>query len=240
MYTTVKLLDYSILNCSLDDIIYSDKCIINTVNQYSYTIAERDEEFKAALCNADILLPDGIGIVAAVKFLSQCTIKRITGSDLHEFLLKKINLDSGSCFYLGSDNKTLHKIKNKLAREFPNIKVNYFAPPYKESFSEAENEEIIQMINFHQPDVLFLGMTAPKQEKWSYKNKEKLNAGAICSIGAVFDFYAENISRPSKFWRDRGLEWFIRLLKEPIRMFKRYVYYGPVFVFSVLLKKVID
>jgi N-acetylglucosaminyldiphosphoundecaprenol N-acetyl-beta-D-mannosaminyltransferase len=79
-------------------------------------------------------------------------------------------------------------------------------------------------------------MTAPKQEKWVFEHKKKLNAKVICSIGAVFDFYAGTVKRPNKIWRNLGLEWLGRLLREPKRMWKRYLYYGPIFLYYVFSK----
>lgn len=96
---------------------------------------------------------------------------------------------------------------------------------------------MIAAVNAFQPDVLFVGMTAPKQEKWSYKHKPQLDAKIICSIGAVFDFYAGTVARPSPFWIKMRLEWFIRLIKEPKRMWKRYLYYGPIFIKLILQQK---
>jgi N-acetylglucosaminyldiphosphoundecaprenol N-acetyl-beta-D-mannosaminyltransferase len=96
---------------------------------------------------------------------------------------------------------------------------------------------MVEAVNGFKPDVLFVGMTAPKQEVWTHVNKERLDVGAICAIGAVFDFYAGTVSRPSKFWRDLGLEWFIRLLKEPRRMYKRYVICGPAFILMLIRSK---
>ena len=235
--STVLLADYSILTSKLDDIDLDSKCVINTVNQYSYIIAENDLEFKSALSNSDVLLPDGVGIVAAVKILTGNFIKKIAGEDLHNHLLKKLNANGGSCFYLGSTDDTLSLIKFRLQNEFPNIKVGSFSPPFKQSFSDEDNMVIINEVNSFKPDVLFVGMTAPKQEKWTYQYKELLEVTTICSIGAVFDFYAGTVNRPSKFWQNLGLEWFVRFLKEPRRMFKRYMYYGPVFVLVILKQK---
>lgn len=233
--STILLSDYSILSCELDTLNFDSKCIINTVNQYSYAIAEQDDNFKAALTHSDVLLPDGVGIVAAVKLLSNRLIKKISGSDIHSYLLKKLNNEHGRCFYMGSSAKTLEKIVKKINREYPNIQVGVYSPPFSPKFTAVENNEIINKINQFKPDVLFVGMTAPKQEKWTYEFKSRLNVNTICTIGAVFDFYAENIMRPSKFWQDAGLEWLVRLVKEPSRMFKRYIVYGPVFI-AMLLK----
>ncbi|WP_461450173.1 WecB/TagA/CpsF family glycosyltransferase [Mucilaginibacter sp.] len=234
--STILLSDYSILNTNLDNIDFDSKCVINTVNQYSFIIAEQDNDFKTALTHSTVLLPDGIGIVAAVKLLTGNLIKKIAGADIHLHLLKKLNESSGKCFYLGSTEKTLGLIKAKIKSQYPNISVETYSPPYKKNFSIEENTEIINIINEFSPDVLFVGMTAPKQEKWTYQFQDVLRVQTICAIGAVFDFYAGNINRPSKFWQNMGLEWFIRLVKEPRRMFKRYVYYGPVFIFSILKK----
>ena len=100
-----------------------------------------------------------------------------------------------------------------------------------------DNQKMIEAVNSIKPDVLFIGMTAPKQEKWAYNNKINVNAGLICSVGAVFDFYAGTKERPSKIWINMGLEWLGRLVKEPHRMWKRYIYYGAIFTFYLSKKK---
>lgn len=232
-----NFLGYNIFSDKFDNLPDSQKIAINTINQYSYCIAERDSEFKKALQESDVLLPDGIGIVVALKSVTGQTIKKISGADLHQYLLEKLNKEGGKCFYLGSSKNTLEKIKSRLAVEYPNIKCEYHSPAFKPAFTEEDNAEMIKKVNDFQPDVLFVGMTAPKQEKWSYQQKDKLNAHIICSIGAVFDFYAGTVKRPGEFWVNMGLEWFVRLCKEPKRMWKRYVYYGPIFVYALMKEK---
>lgn len=235
---TVELLDYSILNTSLDEISFGSKILINTINQYSYIAAQKDPDFKKALIASDVLLPDGIGITAAVKLLKGKNVKKIAGADLHHFLLKKLNHESGRCFYLGSKQSTLDAIKERMNKQYPNIQVGLYSPPFKPQFTDEENQDMLRAVNAFEPDVLFVGMTAPKQEKWSFDNKSKINAKIISPIGAVFDFYAGTIERPSKFWINLGLEWFIRLLKEPKRMAKRYLFYGPLFILDLLKIKI--
>jgi len=225
----VLCLGYPIYNSSLDDLPNKSKLLVNTINQYSYCIAEEDATFKEALLNSDVILPDGVGIVLASKWLNGNKVKKIAGADFHEFQLKRLNAISGSCFYLGASNETLAKIKARLQKDYPNVKVGSYSPPYKPNFTEEDNAKMIQEVNNFSPDVLFVGMTAPKQEKWSYAHKNALNAKIICSIGAVFDFYAGTVERPNKIWQDLGLEWLGRLLKEPKRMWRRYIYYGGVF-----------
>ena len=99
---------------------------------------------------------------------------------------------------------------------------------------------MIKAINRFKPDVLFVGMTAPKQEKWIYEHKNAIHSDIICAIGAVFDFYAGTVLRPSKYWRSMGMEWLGRLINEPRRMYKRYLYYGPIFLVKLLKLKFYD
>jgi len=225
-----KCLGYNVFNDKLNTIGVGKKLLINTINQYSFCIASKDNEFSNALKQSDILLPDGIGIVAAAKLLKGEKIKKIAGADIHEFLLNKLNSEEGSCFYLGSSLDTLQKIKERLKKEYPKIRAGFHSPPYKPKFTEEDNTTMVNAVNEFKPDVLFVGMTAPKQEKWSFKNKSALDVQIICSIGAVFDFYAGTMKRPNKIWINLGLEWFGRLIKEPKRMWKRYIYYGFIFL----------
>ena len=234
---SVFLQDYSVYNRNLPELAVADRILINTINQYSYCIAEEDPEFREALQQSDILLPDGMAIVAAVKLLNGTKIKKIAGADIHQHLLEELHRKGGSCFYLGSSENTLQKIVSRLSIDFPDVTVGTFSPPYKAVFSVVENKQMLEAVNAFQPDVLFVGMTAPKQEKWSYQHKEQLDAKIICSIGAVFDFYAGTVDRPNPFWINLGLEWFIRLIKEPKRMWKRYLYYGPVYIWLILVQK---
>lgn len=230
--------DYAVYGGTVANLHFKDKTLINTINQYSYCIAEEDADFKESLQNCDILLPDGMAIVAAVRLLNNKKITKIAGADAHQFLLEDLNKKGGSCFYLGASEATLQKIEARIQREFPNVKVKSYSPPFKAIFTEDDNNKMIAAVSSLQPDVLFVGMTAPKQEKWAYQHKAVLDANVICSIGAVFDFYAGTVARPNPFWIKMRLEWFIRLIKEPKRMWKRYLYYGPIFIKLILQQKI--
>lgn len=229
---------YKLFTKSLDDLPRLPKIVINTINQYSFCLAEKQPDFKKALLDSDVLLPDGIGIVAAVFLQHGKRIKKISGSYLHYHLLEKLNKEKGSCFYLGSSEKTLKKIEARISTEYPNIQMSYYSPPFKPVFSEKDNAKMIEAVNKVKPDALFIGMTAPKQEKWAIAHKHQLDVKTISSIGAVFDFYGGTMNRPSKLWVDLGFEWLGRLINEPKRMWKRYVYYGPVFLYTLAKNKI--
>jgi len=234
----MNILDYEIFDNKLDDICIDNRYIINTINPHSYVVAKKDNEFMYSLLNSDILLPDGIGIVFAILLLRHKKIKKIAGYDVFTHLMKELNKKNGSCFFLGASKHTLELIKQRSSKEFPHVKVNTFSPPYKDKFSKRESEEMCEKINNCNPDVLFIGMTAPKQEKWAFENKEAINSNILCSIGAVFDFYAETVKRPHKIWIFLCLEWFIRFLKNPRRMWRRYIISNPIFIKDILLCKI--
>lgn len=225
----------SSLNCIE---LTAKRTILNTINAHSYNVAKKDKLFAKILLESDVLLADGQSIVWAKNFLSGEKLTRIAGFDLFQWEMERLNKSNGRCFFLGSTNQTLKKIIEKANIEYPNVIINSYSPPYKANFSNEENTEMIKRINSFQPDVLFVGMTAPKQEKWVYENVANLNSGHICSIGAVFDFYAGNIQRAPKWMQRKGLEWLYRLIKEPKRMWKRYIIGNTKFIFYILKEKI--
>jgi N-acetylglucosaminyldiphosphoundecaprenol N-acetyl-beta-D-mannosaminyltransferase len=236
---TTQIFDYHVFCDKLSLIPFNKKkFIINTLNAYSYVVAKKDQEFKKSLQNAEILLPDGFPIVIAAKVLNNKKIKKIAGADIFYFLLHKANELGLRVFFLGSGNTILNMIKLKIAEKYPNVSVHTYSPPFKHKFSNHDNQIMIDMVNEIKPDVLFVGMTAPKQEKWVAENKDELEANIICSIGAVFDFYAGSKPRPASFWIKLNLEWLIRLLKEPKRMWKRYLIYSPIFFVDLIYVKI--
>ncbi len=233
----MKMMGYEVSEKDLADIDLSKKSVLNTINPHSYVIAKDDAFFKEALDDSDILIPDGSGMVLAAKVLDGRSIKKIAGADLHKFLLQRAESQKGKVFYMGAMQSTLDKITQRIAKEYPNIEVQSYSPPFKPQFSKEDNEVIIQKINQFQPDILFVGMTAPKQEKWLHENKQKLNFNVASCIGAVFDFYAGTVERPSDIWINLYLEWLGRLLKEPKRMWKRNFVSTPLFLLDILMYK---
>jgi len=156
---------------------------------------------------------------------------------MHGHLLKEAEREDLSVFYMGASNETLAKIQARNRREFPNVKCQTYSPPYKPEFSQEDTQKMRDEINAFKPDILFVGMTAPKQEKWVHQNREHLEASVICSIGAVFDFYAGTVKRPGPMWQKMGLEWLPRLLNEPKRLWERNFISTPRFVKDVMLRK---
>ena len=214
------------------------KTIVNTINPHSYCISKKDKYFERALKDSDVLLPDGVGIVWAAKMLNRQTIKKIAGYDIFMYLMQHLNKNNGTCFFLGASENTLAMIKKRAAKEYPNVIVNTYSPPFKAEFTADDSGVMCSRVNNCNPDVLFVGMTAPKQEKWVYQHKEHLFAQTICCIGAVFDFYAGTVKRPGKFWINLGLEWLPRFLRDPKRLAERNLVSTPKFIVEVLSFKI--
>lgn len=223
------------------------KLLINTINAFSYNNAQKDEKFRDALLRGDALIPDGASIVKAMKWLQApgAPEERIAGADLFEMEMSRLGtvevrderlvVRAKRVFFMGSSEKVLGLIRERAAREYPELEVVTYSPPYKPTFSEEENRAIVEAINAADPDLLWIGMTAPKQEKWAWEHWDELNIHCHCgTIGAVFDFYAGTYQRAPQWWQDHSLEWCYRLLKEPRRMWRRYLIGNTEFLWHVM------
>ena len=295
------------------------KLLINTINAHSYNTARKDKLFAEALTNGDVLIPDGVSIVKACKWIKAKSQpkERIAGWDLFSFEMAKLERESeerrvkseessadndnqvegkskidnsssasadNSCLgkrlyepsatpnpqhstfinsssasadnstfnpqhstfrslqrtvmFMGSSQKVLDLIVKRAAEVYPHLKVVTYSPPYKPEFSDDDNKAIIDAINATDPDLLWIGMTAPKQEKWTYSHWDELNIHChVGTIGAVFDFFAGTVERAPMWWQRHGLEWLYRLLKEPKRMWRRYIIGNALFLWNMLKEK---
>ena len=223
------------------------KLLINTINAHSYNTARKDKLFAEALMNGDVLIPDGVSIVKACRWIKAKSQpkERIAGWDLFSFEMDKLERESEKCemlkktvMFMGSSQKVLDLIVKRAAEVYPHLKVVTYSPPYKPEFSDEDNKAIIDAINAANPDLLWIGMTAPKQEKWIYSHWEELDIHChVGTIGAVFDFFAGTVERAPMWWQRHGLEWLYRLLKEPKRMWRRYIIGNVLFLWNMLKEK---
>ena len=223
------------------------KLLINTVNAHSFNTAKKDQLFADALTNGDVLIPDGVSIVKACKWIKAKSQpkERIAGWDLFAFEMDKLERESEELrtkseeskivMFMGSSQKVLDLIVKRAAEVYPHLKVVTYSPPYKPEFSDEDNKAIIDAINAANPDLLWIGMTAPKQEKWTYSHWNELNIHChVGTIGAVFDFFAGTVERAPIWWQEHGLEWLYRLIKEPKRMWRRYIIGNTLFLWNMV------
>lgn len=208
-------------------------------NPHSLEIAGSDPLFKQSILEADIVTPDGVGIVLASRILKGSINGRVTGSDIFREVSRQLDREGGCrYFFLGSTEDNLSRIRGKMKKDFPNIEIaGMHSPSFQPAFSEEENKNILETINDAEPHVLWVGMTAPKQEKWIYMHREKLNVRFIGAVGAVFDFYIGTVKRSNPWFLEHGLEWLPRLLKEPRRLWYRNFISNPKFLLRVAMKR---
>ena len=202
------------------DALPEGKLLINTINAHSYNTALKDPAFAEALLRGDALIPDGASIVLAFKLLRHEKIERTAGWDLFLYEMDKLNRKGGTCFFLGSSEDTLRKIKVKAVRLYPNIRVETYSPPYKPEFTQEDNQAMIAAVN----------------RTYAHLKELEVN-GPIGTIGAVFDFFAENVQRAPVWWQEHGLEWLYRLIKEPKRMWRRYIIGNCLFLWNITKEK---
>ena len=205
-----------------------DRCrTVTTISPNSYGIATKDRAFWEALKAADYLVLDGVYFGLAAILLKRKTIRPNQGPDVFDHFMARLNAEGGRAFFLGASQKTLDLIRARAAELYPNIVVETLSPPYKPEFSEAENGAMIEAVNAFAPDVLFIGMTAPKQEKWAFLHQSRLKAGLAVSIGGVFDWFA-NDERIAPIWWKLKLGWLVRTIQRP-EILKRYPNIGIFF-----------
>lgn len=242
------LLDVPIDRLSLEDAVNDavrcidrrdSRVIFVCANPHSIVAAQEDRQFSAALNNSDFSVADGVGVTMMAKMVNIRIGPRIAGHDYFKGILDALQKrGNGRVFFFGSSDHVLDLIGKRFRKEYPGLTLcGALSPPYGE-WSEEDNESMIRMINAAEPDVLWVGMTAPKQEKWVEANKGRLNASVIGSIGAVFDFYAGTYPRAPVWMCKLGMEWVYRLVKEPRRMWRRNFISSPKFVYLMIKRHI--
>lgn len=205
------------------------------LNPHSYVVAQEDKDFRSALMGCTYLVPDGIGVVIAGRFLGLKIHRRITGFDVFLSVMEMLNEIGGSVFFLGSSDECLQAIESRVHRDFPRVVfAGSYSPPFKTEFDERDLDEITAPILRAEPDVLWIGLTAPKQEILLSQLSTDFPVSFAGAIGAVFDFYGGKVKRPHVVFQRLGLEWLPRLLREPTRLWRRTLVSAPKFVWYVL------
>lgn len=234
----IETLNYKVFSDDLSKIpILNGTCqIINTISPNSYGVAKKDYEFEQALKESDYLVLDGVYFALGSILIKGKNIKKNQGPEVFDHFMKRLKKTDGKVFFLGSSQNTLDKIESRIHLELPDVKVASFSPPFKAKFSIQDNKEMIEKINEFKPDILFIGMTCPKQEKWAIKNKDELDAGLAICIGNVFDWYARTQKSIHPIWFKLRMAWFIRILIRP-EVFKRNIGNQMTFFIDILLIK---
>lgn len=210
---------------------------IVTLNTDILRIAEIDDELKEICTNCPIVVPDGIGIALLSKIKYNLFLNRITGNDILNIILDISVVQRLRIAFLGSSESTLANINSRIKSRGLNVDItNLISPPENFEKDRTLNDDIVMQLRKAKPEIIFVALGCPRQEKWINKYKDEIGIKVGIGIGAALDYYAGSRRRSPLFLQKVGLEWFWRLISEPERMIKRYIIQD----FPFLVKKVIE
>ena len=198
-------------------------------------VAQEDRETREAVGDVSLVVPDGQPLVWALKALGHEQATRVYGPDLMAKYCER-SAETGTRMYLygGRNQGALVELALKLRRRYPGLKiVGGYSPPYRE-LSTEEEDAIVNEINASGADIVWVGIGAPKQEKWMAEMREALDVPILAGVGAAFDFHAGLVPQAPAWVQNVGMEWAFRLAHEPRRLWRRYARYNPRFVLGFL------
>lgn len=242
----ISISNIKIDQCSMQEAIQATTALIEekknayivTPNIDHIVMLRKDAEFRRIYQEASLVLPDGMPILWAARFLGTPLKEKISGSDLFPKLCELANEKGYRIFFLGGRLGAADKASEILMKKYSKLQiVRTYCPPFGFENNANENNKIIQTIKDVHPDILFVGLGAPKQEKWIYKHKDEYQVPVSIGIGATFDFESGMVKRSPIWMQKVGFEWLWRLIMEPKRLWKRYLIDDPVFFWLVLKQK---
>jgi N-acetylglucosaminyldiphosphoundecaprenol N-acetyl-beta-D-mannosaminyltransferase len=230
----VAMTDYGQTMDVMDGLIArGERGWVCAVAVHAVMVAQRDPEMRRALIDSALTVPDGMPLVWAANMLGEDLQNRVYGPELMTRYSDRC-AESGHRVWLygGRDQGSLVQLALSMRRKHPGIQiVGGYSPPFRD-LTEEEETALAAQINSHRPDVLWVGIGVPKQEKWMARMRERLDVPVMCAVGAAFDFHAGRISQAPNWMQERGLEWTYRIAQEPRRLLPRYLYYNPRFVLA--------
>ena len=200
--------------------------------------SQRDPSLRQIHNRAGLVTPDGMPMVWLSHLHGRSHVAQVCGSELMLAVCGHSQTKGYRHFFYGGAEGVPERLAERLAQRFPQLSVaGTYSPPFR-ALSEAEDEEIVSRINAANPDIVWVGLSTPKQERWMAANRDRLQASALFGVGAAFDFHAGLKKRAPRWMQRSGLEWFHRFLSEPRRLWRRYLINNPAFVYHVMLQTV--
>lgn len=193
--------------------------------------SHREDSFKEVLNAADLVVPDGMPLVWLGRYHGYALKRRVYGPELMQSFCETTSARYRHFFYGGTPSvSTL--LGQRLHDQYGINIAGSYSPPFG-PLSKQDDEQVTALINETHPDVLWVGLSTPKQERWIYEHRYKLTVPVVLGVGAAFDFNSGSVRQAPRWMRERGLEWLFRLLLEPRRLWRRYLIRGPEFVWNV-------
>jgi N-acetylglucosaminyldiphosphoundecaprenol N-acetyl-beta-D-mannosaminyltransferase len=198
--------------------------------------AQHDPAFKSILNGADLVVPDGMPLVWLGRLRGQPLARRVYGPDLMLEVCRQTASQSYSHFLVGGAPGVADQLATVLQKRFPGLVISGTCSPPFQPLTEGQEEDLLATINRTAPDIVWVGLSTPKQEQWMHRNRGRLKSAVLLGVGAAFDLHSGNRSQAPRWMRENGWEWLFRLLQEPKRLWRRYLIYGPRFLFYVALE----
>ncbi len=212
------------------------RSFVAVANPYSVSLCRRDGEMARAVDQSGMTLPDGVGVVMAAKMLGYPNHGRVTGPTLMLRLCDEGRKHGYRHYFYGGRPGVAASLAERLTLQFPGLEVaGHYCPPFGQ-ISELQDIAIVDQINAARPDVLWVGLGAPKQEKWMLQHVGRIHATAMIGVGAAFDFHSGNVKWAPSWIRRIGMEWAYRLMLEPGRMWRRNLE-SPRFLAAVAVQR---
>ena len=204
-------------------------------NVHTSVMARENKDYADVLNGAAYVFPDGAPIARLEFRKGHQGVERVAGPDFMENMFRDTCNTGISHYFYGSTQETLDSLKERLNKKYPGIDIRgFYSPPFR-ALTPEEDAEDIKRINESGADIVWIGLGAPKQEKWMNAHKGKINA-VMMGVGAGFDFHAGTIKRAPKWVRRIGLEWLYRLIEDPVRLFRRYIATNIKFIWYLIFK----
>jgi len=207
---------------------------ISVTGMHGVSESQRDPRFRAILDAADLVVPDGMPLVWLGRWHGYDLKRRVYGPELMESFFQ-LTQDQYRHFLYGGAAGVAESLADVLEQQYGSRVVGTYSPPFRE-LTEAEKEEVTARIRATNPDLVWVGLSTPKQERWMAEHRDRLGVPVLVGVGAAYDFHTGRSKQAPRWMRENGLEWFFRLLAEPRRLWRRYLINGSQFVWNVSLE----
>jgi len=218
------------LRCILQYAVFEKRKFVTYLNAHCFNLAIKDKKYRQILSVSDIVYPDGISIVWAARILGYSLPERVNAADFFGRFCRETQDRKISLYLLGGSENTIKKAIERLKANYPRLKVH---GSYNGYFSENEEIKIIEEINRQRPHILLLGLGAGRQEKWVFRNLNKLDVNVVWAVGGLFNLLSGELKRAPRWMIKAGLEWLYRLIQQPNKLWRRYLIGNTIFIFLV-------
>jgi len=209
---------------------------VAVANTHVVMESQQDKSFKKIISSADLCVPDGMPLIWCGRFKGHALRRRVYGPELMDTFCRETAGNGYRHFFYGGDPEVSHQLVERLVQSCPGIQIaGAYSPPFR-PLTQEEDDEATARINQASPDILWVGLGCPKQERWIYDHRERLTVPVMVAVGQAFDLLSGRKKTAPAWMSESGLEWLFRLMQEPRRLWRRYLVYNTKFVLSLFLE----